>query len=215
MGIFFLSNFEGSSKCIAKSWVEKLDIYFQVNKVPEMEAIKIAVLHLEGEAHDWWFHGLYTLVHANVTTYSNFTRRLVERFDRRYPEAPFIWLANLKQSGNLENYIFEFLKLFVMVHDLSAARRVYIFIDGLDEPPHGLVMSTKPTTLQDAIERARDLQHALPKAKESFQHKPSFPSKGKNGKAPLSNESQNKKPFDDDVRIYFRRRKICFTCQES
>ena len=66
-----------------------------------------------------------------------------------------------------------------MVPYLYAARMVYMFIDGLDEPLHGLVKSTKPTTLYDAIERARDLQDALPKAKENFHHKPSFPSKGK------------------------------------
>ena len=80
-----------------------------------------------------------------------------------------------------------------MVPDLSAARRVYMFIDGLDEPLHGLVKSTKPNTLQDAIEKARDIQDALPKEKATFQHKPSFPLKGKDEKAPLSNESQNKK----------------------
>ena len=66
-------------------------------------------------------------------------------------------LSKLKQSGNLETYIYEFLKVYFMVPDLSAARRVYMFIDGLEEPLHGLVKSTKPTTLQDAIERARDL----------------------------------------------------------
>ena len=91
-----------------------------------MEAIKIAMLHLEGEAHDWWFHGLYTLGHANVTAYSEFTRRLVESFDRRYLEAPFMGLTKLKQSRNPKNYIFCFLKLSVMVSDLSAARRVYV-----------------------------------------------------------------------------------------
>ena len=87
----------------------------------------------------------------------------------------------------------EFLKLSVMVPNLSATRRVYIFIGGLDEPPHGFVKSTKPTTLQDAIERARDIQDAFPKAKATFQHKPFFPSKGKYEKAPLSKERQNKK----------------------
>ena len=107
-----------------------------------MEAIKIAVLHLEGEAHDWWFHGLYTLGHANVFSYSEFKRRLVERFHRRDPEAPFTGLAKLKQSGNPETYISEFLKLSVMVHDLSTARRVYMFVDGLQEPLHGFVKST-------------------------------------------------------------------------
>ena len=97
-----------------------------------MKAIKIAVLHLEGEAHDWWFHGLSTLGHANVTTYSEFTRRLVERFDQRDPKAPFIGLAKLKQSGNPETYISEFLKLSFMVPDLSATRRVYMFINGIE-----------------------------------------------------------------------------------
>ena len=140
-----------------------------------MEAINIAALHLEGEAHDWWFHGLSTFGHANVTTYSYFTRRLVERFDRRDPKAPFMSLAKLKQSGNTKSNISNFLRLSVMVPDLSAARRVYMFIDGLDEPLHGLVKSTNPTTLHDTIERARALQDALPKAKATFQHKPSFP----------------------------------------
>ena len=52
MGRLFLPKFNGSSKCSAKEWVEKLDIYFQLNKVPEMEAIKIAAMHFEGEAHN-------------------------------------------------------------------------------------------------------------------------------------------------------------------
>ena len=80
-----------------------------------MEAIKIAALHLEGEAHDWWFHGISTLGNANVTTYSDFTRRLVERCDRRDLEEAFNELAKLKKSGNPETYIYEFIKQFFMV----------------------------------------------------------------------------------------------------
>ena len=73
-----------------------MDIYFQLNKVPKVEAINIVALHFEGEAHNWWFHGLSTLGHNNVTTYAKFTRRLVERFDQKDPEAPFISVAKLK-----------------------------------------------------------------------------------------------------------------------
>ena len=73
-----------------------------------MEAIKIAALHLEGEAHEWWFHGLSTLGHASITSYSDFTRRLVERFDPRDPEAHFVELTKLKQMGGLEIYISSF-----------------------------------------------------------------------------------------------------------
>ena len=170
-----------------------------MKKVPETEAIKIAALHFEGEAHNWSIHGLSTLGHINVTTYSEFTRRLVERFDKKDPEASFISLAKMKQSGDAETYISEFLRLSVMVPDLSVARRVYMFIDGLEEPLHGLVKSTKPITLHDSIERAIDIQDALPKAKETFQIKARHSSKGKEGKAAPPKESSLKKPLEIDL----------------
>ena len=43
-----------------------------------------------------------------------------------------------------------------------------MFIDGLEEPLHGLVKSTRAITLHDSIERARDPQDALPREKENF-----------------------------------------------
>ena len=72
LGRLFMPSYDGSPKCTTKAWVEKLDTYFQLNRVSEMEAIKIAALHLEGEAHEWWFHGLSTLGHASVTSYADF-----------------------------------------------------------------------------------------------------------------------------------------------
>ena len=87
-----------------------------------------------------------------------------------------------------------------------------MFIDGLDEPLHGLVKSTKPPTLHDATERTRDLQDAFPKAKANFQNKSSLISKGKGEKAVPSKENTFKKPFDIEVRRYLRRNIFCFTC---
>ena len=75
----------------------------------------MAALHLEGEAHDWWFHGMAMLGHSGVTTYAEFTRRLVERFDWREPEEHFVELTKLKQTRNPDTYISEFLRLSVMV----------------------------------------------------------------------------------------------------
>ena len=75
-----------------------------------------------------------------------------------------------------------------------------MFLDGLEEPLHGLVKSTKPITLHDAIERTRDLQDALPKAKATFQSKASHFSKGKEGKFSPPKESTLKKPIDIDLR---------------
>ena len=72
VGRLFLPTFDGSSKCSTKAWVEKIDIYFQINQMAEREAIKVAALHLEGEAHGWWFHGMDTLGHSTMTAYVEF-----------------------------------------------------------------------------------------------------------------------------------------------
>ena len=71
----------------------------------ETDAIKLATLHLEGEAHDWWYHGMTTLGHAHVITYVEFTGRLVHRFDRKDPGIFFKELAQLRQIGSIEAYI--------------------------------------------------------------------------------------------------------------
>jgi hypothetical protein len=52
----------------------------------ELEAISFATLHFDGEAHEWWYHGLVTLGHNHITSYLEFTERLMERFDMRDPK---------------------------------------------------------------------------------------------------------------------------------
>jgi hypothetical protein len=64
----------------------------------EARAINISTLHLDGEAHEWWHHGLVTLGHANITPYIEFTQRLIDRFERKDPEIHFRQLAQLRQA---------------------------------------------------------------------------------------------------------------------
>jgi hypothetical protein len=67
------------------------------------EAISFGTtLHLEGEAHEWWHHGLVTLGHSRITSYREFTERLMDMFDRRDPEIHFRDLAQLRQTGTIE-----------------------------------------------------------------------------------------------------------------
>ena len=69
IGKVTLPNFDGSSQSFANTWVQKLDVYFQLNPMMEEDALKMAILHLEGDANEWWFHGLKTLGHDQVKTY--------------------------------------------------------------------------------------------------------------------------------------------------
>jgi hypothetical protein len=81
----------------------------------QVEEIKFSTLHLDGEAHEWWYHGLVTLGHANITSYEDFTQRLMEIFDKKDPEIHFRELAQLRQTGTPEAYITEFQRMTVMV----------------------------------------------------------------------------------------------------
>jgi hypothetical protein len=100
----------------------------------EIDAIKFSPLHLYGEAHEWWYHGLVTLGHAEVTSYLDFTQRLIERFDRKDHELHFRELAQLKKTGSPEAYMYEFQKVVVMVTDISEGCLVMLFVEGLMVP---------------------------------------------------------------------------------
>ena len=53
-------------------------------------------------------HGLVTSGHKTITSYNDFTQKLMERFDKRDPEIHFRELAQLKQIDSAEAFISEF-----------------------------------------------------------------------------------------------------------
>jgi hypothetical protein len=150
-------NFDGSAKVIAQAWVKNLDTYLQLNPMREMDAIKFATIYLDGKARDWWYHGLTTLGHNQITSYIEFTQRLIDRFDQGDPKLNFRDLTQLRQTGSLEVYIEEFQRLAVMVQDVSQARLMILFTEGLMEPLRGWVKDFKPTNLHYAIWKTSDL----------------------------------------------------------
>ena len=44
-----ITSFYGSSQMYASSWLQKLSVYFQLNPMVEEDAMKMAILHLEGD----------------------------------------------------------------------------------------------------------------------------------------------------------------------
>ena len=88
--------YDGSNKCRARSWVQKLDNYLSLRPIPKEDVIRFSTQHIEGGSHEWWYHVLVTLGHNLITTYEEFTNRLIERFDVKDPEVTFHELAQLK-----------------------------------------------------------------------------------------------------------------------
>ena len=104
-----------------------------------------------------------TLGHNTINSYSEFTQKFMERFDSKDPEIHFRELAQLKQTGSAKAFISEFQRVVVMVTNVSESKLTMLFNEALTEPLRGWVKSYKPSTLQDAINRARDLQDSVPK----------------------------------------------------
>ncbi|KAH9293373.1 hypothetical protein KI387_041420 [Taxus chinensis] len=230
-----------SYKCSARAWLQKLDTYLSLNPMYEEEALKFATLHLEGVAHEWWYHGLITQGHGSITTLEEFSLCLTERFDRTDLDMHFRELAQLKQEGSLERYISDFERLAVMVLDISEKRLVLLFIEGLGEPLKGLVKAFSPPSLQGAIKKALDLESSVPRGrnlqygqqqksapfgqpkgvfgqpKASSSSGPKTPNYGQQGK-PFQNKSDvkdwGKNNKEIEARNELRRKKLCFTCRD-
>ena len=72
-----LPTFDSSSQSSTNTWVQKLYVYFQLNPMVEEDALKMAILHLPGDANEWCFHGLKTLGHDQVKTYGEFVDKVL------------------------------------------------------------------------------------------------------------------------------------------
>ena len=92
----------------ACTWLQRLSVYFQLNPIVEEDAFKIVILHIEGEASDWWFHGIINLGDDHILSNEGLFNALMDIFERKDPELPFKELVQLKQFGTLEAYMLEF-----------------------------------------------------------------------------------------------------------
>ena len=156
----------------------------------EEDALKMTIFHLEGEASDWWFHGLRTLGRDHILYYEGFSNALMERFERKDPKLAFKELAQLKQVGTPEAYMLEFKKISVMVSDVSMAMLGLLFTEGdrTFERAHEIPQSSY-------IEGCHEFDKIFVECvltKNQIAPKPNFPSKFKEGKKPWKNESYTK-----------------------
>jgi len=87
------------------------------------------------------------LGHNTISSYSEFTKRLMERFDKKDFKIHFRELAQLKQTGSTKAFISEFQRITVIVTDVSESRLIMLFSEALTEPLQGWVKAYKPSTL--------------------------------------------------------------------
>ena len=61
-----------------------LEAFFLLHPIVYREAVEITMLHLEGEAKNWW---ISHLSHTRVSTLADFSQRMIRRFGQKREES--------------------------------------------------------------------------------------------------------------------------------
>ncbi|GJS84998.1 hypothetical protein Tco_0751539 [Tanacetum coccineum] len=146
-----------------KRWFEKIEQVFEICKCAEDDKVKFAMCTFEGRALTWWNGNVQTLglANANQIPWSNIKAMMTTEY---CPSTEIqkmeqeLWTLTLK-GDDIEAYNNRFHELVLMCPELVSTEKKKIkkYIRGFLEGVKGNVTSSKPATLHDAINMAREL----------------------------------------------------------
>ena len=120
--------------------------------------VKIAAIHLEGDAIQWfdWFEHTY-----GILSWRQFKEGLLIRFRPTDYENIDGQLAKIQQTSTIQEYQTRFERLSNQTHDWSQKQLLRTFIEGLKPEIRGEVKARQPYTLMAAISFARHQEEQL------------------------------------------------------
>lgn len=135
-----------------ESWVYKCEKFFELNAIEEPQKLRLASLHLEDKAMNWfrWYEKSHVL-----RTWQEFTRVLLLRFGSNAYEDPVGQLTKLKQWSTMKAYQEKFEELANKTTGLSEDFFVSCFVSGLKEEVLAGVKMFAPRTIAQAMGLAR------------------------------------------------------------
>ncbi|VFQ85138.1 unnamed protein product [Cuscuta campestris] len=149
---FFRMDFPKFSGQELRTSLYKVDQIFAMEDIPSEQKVKVAAIHLEGEAIAW--HRA-NVKHLNLSEYTSteYVLALNERFGETF-EDPMEELKSLNQTGTIKEYQASFDKLMTTVN-LSKENAISCFIGGLKPEINKAVRMHNPKTLMQAYKAAR------------------------------------------------------------
>ncbi|XP_076896781.1 uncharacterized protein LOC143549883 [Bidens hawaiensis] len=189
-------------------WIEKAESVFSMCNCPNEIKVKFATGTLEKAALTWWSSQVQTmgLDAANALTWAEFTELLKEEYSPRdevQKREQEFW--NLRMDGSeVENFTNRSHELVVLCPQMvnPAYKRIEKYIDGLVPQIQGMVTSSRPTTIQEAIRLAHKLTEKAIK-QGALSPKKSTAGSSENKRKWESNNNHsygNKAPYSDKTR---------------
>nr|GEW82974.1 putative reverse transcriptase domain-containing protein [Tanacetum cinerariifolium] len=142
--------------------IQKMEQVFEICKCTEDDKVKFAMCTLEGRTLTWWNENVQTLglANANQIPWSNLKAMMTIEYcptTKIQKMEQELWTLTLK-GDDIEAYNNRFHELALMCHELVPTERMNIekYVRGFPERIKGNITSSKPTTLHDAINMARE-----------------------------------------------------------
>jgi len=145
----------------AAVWLRQMQNYLNLANIDSSTWVVYAETYLDNDALQWWVNYLdSTNSISSEVEWSTFCMVFLQRFQTVASEATALTqLQTLKQAGNLDTYIDEFLKLSANISYAMCPEpnRVVTFLNGLRPYIQRFVTLADPTTLQEAIAKSRQV----------------------------------------------------------
>ncbi|GJS14822.1 putative reverse transcriptase domain-containing protein [Tanacetum coccineum] len=146
-----------------RRWIEKVEQVFETGKCAEEDKVMFAASTFEGRALTWWNGNVHTLrlVNANHIPWTEFKTMITTEYCPAIEIQKIeqeLWTLTLK-GDDIEAYNNRFHERALMCPKLVPTKRKKIekYVRGFPERIKGNITSSKPATLHDAINMAREL----------------------------------------------------------
>ncbi|GJU35168.1 putative reverse transcriptase domain-containing protein [Tanacetum coccineum] len=157
-------SFKGTEGVVGlRRWIEKVEQVFETGKCAEEDKVMFAASTFEGRALTWWNGNVHTLglVNANRIPWTEFKTMITTEYCPAVEIQKMeqeLWTLTLK-GDDIEAYNNRFHELALMCPELVPTERKKIgkYVRGFPERIKGNITSSKPATLHDAINMAREL----------------------------------------------------------
>ncbi|XP_047176147.1 alpha-amylase 3, chloroplastic-like [Vigna umbellata] len=153
-----LPAFEGTEP---HSWINRVEWFFDIQKVAEEDKVELAYISMEGSA-SYWFKVWKDK--ATDRSWTGLKLALLNRFGGGFRGTVFEQMATLRQEGTVEEYVRNFEILLGQTQGLAEELVLGFFLAGLREDVKGHVRIQDPQEFMVAVRIARDVEDAMFKA---------------------------------------------------
>ena len=184
---------------IAKIWIEQMDDYFAAARTAPANQAMLGMFRLIGDAKLWWKqHCRDQGVSENSQTWAQIKQAVKERYlPPSHETLKMNEFFKLRQASmTLEEYYSKFVTLRRYAPLMSSEQQIARFCQGLNSPLDSRLEAMRPTSIQDALIRAKPLVRESGFERGQKKREP-FQPKWKDG-----GYKRNSTPIENQPRVY-------------